>query len=366
MSLPNKLQIPDLYIEEMQKYIQISNNPLRTTSGQATYQNPRTLASYTTVGSAYDNQGEQGLGLLLYNVSPNLKQYIFDNTTYDAMKTTIESLDIKSDTLETDLNIVRTAVLDTGTVNNIIVDTAGTFDLTRNGNILTVIPLFTNTSATVNISADAQTNKLIKKANDSGTFVAVEVGDIKKNVPIQLVLDSVNDFFILAPKGGSNIKTIQRGSVVVGSTSTNVTISTVDTDKAIVKLSFTPTSTNDPSESLVRGKITTSTNLQLLKNSAASSTTTVYWEIVEFNNIKTLQKGEVNLSTTQSNNITISSVNLNKTIVFDSFTTNRSTTTDNMLYSFEKCALTTTTNLNILRGGILNSSTHNYQILEFN
>lgn len=80
--LPSKLPLPDLFIEEMQEYIRLSNKPTRTTTGQASFTNPRTLATYTTVGSLYDSQGESGLSLLLYNVNPNLKQYIFDNTAY--------------------------------------------------------------------------------------------------------------------------------------------------------------------------------------------------------------------------------------------------------------------------------------------
>ena len=125
-------------------------------------------------------------------------------TDFSTAQTDITNLQTATGLIETDIDIITTAVSDTGTVNNIVIATAGTFDLTKNKNVTPfIIPLFTNTNATVNIAVDGQANKLIKKANDTGTLVALEVGDIKKNVPIQLVWDSVSDFFIFAPKGGA-------------------------------------------------------------------------------------------------------------------------------------------------------------------
>ena len=63
--------------------------------------------------------------------------------------------------LETDIEIITTAIQDTGTVNAIVVDTLGTFDLAKNGNVTPfIIPLFTNTSGTVNVNIDGQGNKL--------------------------------------------------------------------------------------------------------------------------------------------------------------------------------------------------------------
>jgi hypothetical protein len=152
-------------------------------------------------------------------------------------------------------------------VYNLIVNTIGTFDLTKNKNITPfIIPLFTNTSVTVNIALDGQTNKLIKKANDAGTLVALEVGDIKKNVPIQLVWDSVNNFFIFAPKGGSNIKSIQRGTSSVNSTAINVALTSIDTTKSIVMIQINSNGENNTQFVGISAKLTTATNLLLSRN----------------------------------------------------------------------------------------------------
>ena len=264
--------------------------------------------------------------------------------------------------LEINIDIARTAVLDTGAVNNIVVDTTGTFDLTRNGNILTVIPLFTNTSATVNISADAQTNKLIKKANDSGVMVALEVGDIKKNVPIQLIRDSVNDFFILAPKGGSNIKSIQKITITTdSSTSINQSITSVDPLKSVV-FGFKKTSSGNASVDSWNFEITSNTNINVSRNTSVVTAQTLLIYVVEFNNVKSLQKGNVTFST-NTTNVAVTNVNISKSMVFVSMKTTE-TGSDFDSYNISP-ELTTNTNL-LLTTNSGDSKTTKWQLIEFN
>lgn len=191
MALAVKTDLPRSpinYSDEQKKFneIRLKNSAL-TSSGSLSY---TSLSSGINYSSA---TGEVGLLSLLESA---IGDSLITGGDWNSIQTEI-------DVVATDLDIMRTAVLDTGTVNAIVVNTEGTFDLTRNGNIITIIPLFTTTNVTVNISVDGQTNKLIKKANDSGVMGALEVGDIKKNVPVQLVWDSANDFFIFAPKGGA-------------------------------------------------------------------------------------------------------------------------------------------------------------------
>jgi hypothetical protein len=102
------------------------------------------------------------------------------------------------------LDILRTAKITTGSSVAIAVDTDGTFDLTRNGNILHIIPNVTSTGG-MTINVDGQGAIGIRKANDAGTLVALEAGDIKINVPTQLVRDTVNNFFVYAPRGGGGL-----------------------------------------------------------------------------------------------------------------------------------------------------------------
>jgi hypothetical protein len=112
------------------------------------------------------------------------------------------------------LDILRTAKITTGSSVAIAVDTDGTFDLTRNGNILHIIPNVTSTGG-MTINVDGQGAIGIRKANDAGTLVALEAGDIKINVPTQLVRDTVNNFFVYAPRGGGSktaTATTQTGS----------------------------------------------------------------------------------------------------------------------------------------------------------
>ena len=103
----------------------------------------------------------------------------------------------------TNLDIARIAKTDTGVADAYVVDTAGTFDRTIEGNLLHFIPSNTNTGACT-ISEDSQTAKAIKKF-DIGTdaYIDLEAEDLKKNTPVQLTWSLTNDFFVLAPKGGA-------------------------------------------------------------------------------------------------------------------------------------------------------------------
>lgn len=86
MALQNKLPLPDIYTSEYIEFRRIAEKFNRTTTGNVLFTSTSSSVVYNTASSPYPNQGEQGLGLMLYDV---LKDYIFANTDYDAMKTTI-------------------------------------------------------------------------------------------------------------------------------------------------------------------------------------------------------------------------------------------------------------------------------------
>lgn len=273
----------------------------------------------------------------------------------------VSSLTTSLGTVQTDLNIVRTAKTTTGSAVALAVDTDGTFDLTRNGNILTVIPNATNTGS-VTINVDGQGAKTIKKANDSGTLVNLEAGDIKINVPTQLVRDTVSDFFVYAPKGGSNIKSIQNGNATLTLSTTNITISSVNVSNAIVKISVSATGTNT-NTNLVSATLTSPTNLELIVNSTGGGLN-VQWDVIEFNNVKSKQVGNTGFGSPTGNfNISITNVNFLKSMLFFSYDSPTSSTT--IANAMVSGNLTSNTNILFIKktATIYNVK---WQVIEFN
>lgn len=119
--------------------------------------------------------------------------------------------------------------------------------------------------------------------------------------------------------GGSNVKSIQRGVTTFSAITTNATIASIDLTKSIVKISFVPLNSNGQF-GIVKAKLTSSTNLEL-KQIAFTQATVVYWEVIEFNNVKSLQTGMISLTAT-TNTVTIAAVNTSKCIVFCSWDSN--------------------------------------------
>lgn len=216
----------------------------------------------------------------------------------------------------TDHDIIRLAKTSTGTANALLVDTAGTFDLTKNGNILHIVPNLTNTSA-VTVAVDGQTVKAIKKFNvDTDAYIDIVARDLKKNTPAQLVWSVGSDFFILRPSGGgSNIKSIQRGVASVNQ-ALNITINPVDVTKSIVLITVYSNGTwgNDH---LYLGYLSSGTNL-VIEKGFSNTTGDIAWQVIEFNNVKSMQRGTFTdvggfgaITTTK----TITSVDLSKSMV---------------------------------------------------
>jgi hypothetical protein len=268
----------------------------------------------------------------------------------------------KVNTIETDLNIVRTAKTTTGSNVALSVDTDGTFDLTRNGNILTIIPNVANTG-TITINVDGQGAIGIRKANDAGTLVVLEAGDIKQNVPTQLVRDTVNNFFVYAPRGGSNLKSGQKGTVQFPSNTTtfNVAITNVDVNKSILKFTVRSISGSlTPSALSVVGMIFNGTTLKFdVRSGSSSSNLVISWEVLEFNNVKSLQKGNF---TGASSSITINQINTQKSSIQHSKTVDSTTTT-------EYRSLLSTSSIDTTTGITLSSSESgvwHWQVIEFN
>lgn len=120
--------------------------------------------------------------------------------------------------------------------------------------------------------------------------------------------------------GGKNIKSIQRGSVSPfgdgAGKSHDITISSVDTSKSIVRLTYFPNGTS-PATATVRISLVNSTKINLARfmdNYIYSGV--LYWEVIEFNNVKSKQIGSTSGSGGSPKTISISPVDLNKSLVF--------------------------------------------------
>lgn len=255
-----------------------------------------------------------------------------------------------------------------GTANAQTVDTTGTFDLTKDGNILYINPSLTNTAA-ITIAADGQAAKAVKKFNiDTNAYVDIEAGDIKKNQQTSLRWDLTEGFFVLAPKGGANIKSIQRGTYsYLNKTTADINISEVDLTKAIVKVQILQNGFSTAHGSLISVKFLNSTTIRLQSLSARGNAFEVYWEVIEYNNVKSIQTGSTAISGTASSALrTITSIDVNKSDLFFSIRSDSSSSSISYMNVVGK--VNSSTQLGFYRdlSGNSANTTVEWQIIEFN
>jgi hypothetical protein len=262
------------------------------------------------------------------------------------------------------LDILRIAELDTGAANAYVVTTAGTFSRV-DGNTLPFIPANNNTGAST-INEDGNGVATIQKYVD-GAWVALEEGDLKKFQQVQLVWNASESAFQLAPKGGAVIKSIQRGTFTMTGVADSITISEVDLGSSVVLLTFVSPSANSPNKMIVKGELTTSTNLNLEVNAdPLGDDSKVQWTVVEFNNVKSLQTGQYTL---QNDNIeetvAISEIDTNKALLFVSFNSNYANISSNGVAAFALSSrIVSTTSIGFEVD--LSNSIINWQVVEFN
>lgn len=114
-----------------------------------------------------------------------------------------------------------------------------------------------------------------------------------------------------AISGMGAIKSIQHGvtALDIDIKIINVPISAVDMSKAVVFMSFKGSNITNGTGLFPVVRLTSSTNLNIERTTAANSIT-VSWFVVEFEGVKSVQRGDYALST--SGTITISAVNVSK------------------------------------------------------
>lgn len=169
--------------------------------------------------------------------------------------------------------------------------------------------------------------------------------------------------------GESNIKSIQRGttSFTAAATTKDITISQVDISKSIVRVSMVVTAQDQtPHTQKTIGcgaRLTTSTNLNLAKL-VGGKDITVSWEVIEFNNVKTIQRGILDSSQNFTFTVSITAVDLNKSLLF----TNSKAYNSYVVYS-EKPTYTerfsSSTQLEFKQDGIGASEIY-WEVIQFN
>lgn len=164
--------------------------------------------------------------------------------------------------------------------------------------------------------------------------------------------------------GGSNIKSVQRGSVVMTTATKDIPISAVDMNNAIVLLNF---ASKLGGGSVVKplcqkGQLTSSTNLQITATDY-SSNVTVYWQVVEFNNVKSVQRGILAMQNVNKD-VTISSINVDKSLIYATNDTSIASSDMNYALSGGYAILNSTT---LRFYSPFDSSTKNiaWQVIEF-
>jgi len=117
----------------------------------------------------------------------------------------------------------------------------------------------------------------------------------------------------------SNIKSIQRGNMTLSANSSTVTIASVDLTKAIVRMSYSMSSggTSGIANDCATVALTNATTLTFSVGTYYDNVN-INWEVIEFNNVKTLQSGQKSTALA-SDSITIASINPLKAMLFYTF-----------------------------------------------
>ena len=163
----------------------------------------------------------------------------------------------------------------------------------------------------------------------------------------------------------SCIKSIQRGtmSFTASDKTFTATISSVDTTKAIVRVSNFNTD-GAAYEDCFSIKLTNATTITVARQYAGGGTITVCWEVIEFNNVKSIQRGEIVNNSSKPATATISSVNTAKALMFLSFSSCQMNS--NPSYFMANYQITSATSISIDGYSGTFYSTYEWQVIEFN
>ena len=105
---------------------------------------------------------------------------------------------------------------------------------------------------------------------------------------------SYRDRLPVVGSGGAVIKSVQRGSVTIGSsfTSASVTVPTIDPMKSVLMMSFTTTgASNDFISSICSCRISSPTELTFYRKSAPVQQLLIEWQVIEYDSGVSVQRG---------------------------------------------------------------------------
>lgn len=332
--------LPVIYYGEAQKVdsLRFKNSEMSST-GDIQFASGTSNVVYNTAvsfGGAYANQGEAGfVNMLLTEV---LSEYEWTAEEYNALETRVSDNETAISSTQSDLSdlstivdINRTAKEDTGSANTYVVNTDGTFDLTKDGNIITFIPSNNNTGAST-INIDSEGAKTISKPDEAGGVTTLEADDLIDGVPVTLIRRTTGDFFLLAPKGGNNIKNVSHYSgtfnsnIGSGYQYDEIPISEVfDASKTIISTNnFSADSDYSPASG-VRFELFDSTTVRAYALAGGTQKTIYYsFDVIEFKNI--IKSSYTATSSLVTDSIPISTIDLTKSYInFTGFNTLQTT-----------------------------------------
>jgi hypothetical protein len=137
------------------------------------------------------------------------------------------------------------------------------------------------------------------------------------------MIDILRDLGIYRVVGGGSgevIKSVQRGKINSHSTSNDITINEIDPNKSIVLLHSYYAAGATPYMAIPRINIVDATTLRV-ERGVSTVITDISWEVIEFNNVKSVQRGEQYSGGSASEQIiTINPVNINKSFLYHTFT----------------------------------------------
>ena len=137
--------------------------------------------------------------------------------------------------------------------------------------------------------------------------------------------------------GGSNIKSIQSGVFTMSAISNDIPISPIDITKSIIIISVINPFATSPNKMLVQGQIISTTAIRIGTkiDATASYYPTVNWQVIEFENVKSLQKGDYFPSPVGSEvAIAVSNININKSLLIVTWKHSSTTTSGSAVRAF--------------------------------
>lgn len=168
--------------------------------------------------------------------------------------------------------------------------------------------------------------------------------------------------------GGSNIKSIQRGvanmmnGVFTDINRVNVAISAIDINKSIILLSFHGEDATSANSSIM-AEILSATEILFSTSQKPSYGGLFSWQVIEFNNVKSIQRGTSVIPTDVSTeNITINPINLSKSFIYN---TDRGTNPGYYFAGYNVRAILSESSVSLYKVSSSAQKTSHWQVIEF-